>query len=233
MIRLRQIALVATDLDTSAAELGDALGASVCFRDPGVATFGLHNVLFAVGQRFVEIVSPTEEGTTAGRLLERRSGDGGYMVIFQVDDLGPVRERAAEMDVRLVYTADGKGVTGLHFHPRDLGGAIVSVDQTDNWAAWPWAGTEWMESSSGAAFDDLVGVEIQAADPDGLAERWSAFLDRPVVDGVITLDDGGTVRFVSDDDDRGDGVSGISVRAVDRSRAGSKLRVVGVDMKVL
>ena len=61
-----------------------ALGLGEPFRDPGVGSFGLHNVVCALGEDFLEIVSPTQDGTAAGRHLERR-GEGGYMLIFQLD----------------------------------------------------------------------------------------------------------------------------------------------------
>ena len=84
-MRLRQIALVAHDLDSTLASLCEELGADVCFQDPGVGAFGLHNGLLALGDTFLEVVSPTQDGTTAGRYLDRRGGDGGYMVLLQLD----------------------------------------------------------------------------------------------------------------------------------------------------
>src|SRR5262249_29674914 len=93
MMRLRQVALVARDLDRAATDFCAVLGIEVAFRDPGVATFGLHNAVMPIGDTFLEIVSPVEAKTTAGRFLERRGGDGGYMVIFQCDDLDPQRQR--------------------------------------------------------------------------------------------------------------------------------------------
>jgi hypothetical protein len=50
VIRLRQVALLARDLDAARAEVEveveASLGLEVCNRDPGVGVFGLHNVLF-------------------------------------------------------------------------------------------------------------------------------------------------------------------------------------------
>ena len=47
-MRLRQVALVAEDLSAAEADIEAKLGLSVCFRDPGVAAFGLGNVLYDV-----------------------------------------------------------------------------------------------------------------------------------------------------------------------------------------
>ena len=77
---------MAADLAAAETAIVDRLGVSMCFRDPGVGEFGLHNALFPIGDRLLEVVSPTEPGTTAGRLLDRRGGDGGYMAIFETDE---------------------------------------------------------------------------------------------------------------------------------------------------
>ena len=53
-IRLRQIALVARDLDQITRDLHDVLGLEVGFRDPGVKVFGLQNALFPVGSQFID-----------------------------------------------------------------------------------------------------------------------------------------------------------------------------------
>ena len=69
-IRLRQVALVATDLDTVVKALETELGLRSPFHDPGVSEFGLHNAVFSLGDSFLEVVSPVRAGTTAGRYLE-------------------------------------------------------------------------------------------------------------------------------------------------------------------
>ena len=111
MIRLRQVALVASDLDPVVAGLCGALGLDVCYVDPGVGEFGLHNALMLIGDQFLEVVSPTRDGTTAGRLLERRArddgnGDGGYMAIYEVDDLDARVEHVQGAGVRVVWSVD-------------------------------------------------------------------------------------------------------------------------------
>ena len=82
-IQLRQICLVAKDLNPVIDDLTEVLGINRCFIDPGVRTFGLENTLMCVGRNFLEVVAPVEEGTAGGRYLNRRGGDGGYMVICQ------------------------------------------------------------------------------------------------------------------------------------------------------
>lgn len=209
-MRLRQVAFVAEDLSLVEATIEESLGLSLCFRDPGVKVFGLKNALYPIGEQLLEVVCPIQPGTTAGRLLEKRGGDGGYMVIFQVDDLASVRQRLNETGVRIVFEAVAQGVLGLHLHPRDIGGAIVSVDQTDEWESWPWAGPSWRDHIDTSVVTAISAVEIQAENPETMARRWSEVLGYPAEKTTIALDEG-EVRFVEVTDGRGEGVSAVEL----------------------
>lgn len=85
-LRVRQIALIARELAPVVDDIREVFGLEVAYRDPQVAAFGLENTVFPVGNQFLEVVAPTREGTAGGRYLDRRNGDGGYMVICQCDD---------------------------------------------------------------------------------------------------------------------------------------------------
>jgi hypothetical protein len=155
-MRLRQVALVAAELAPVEAGIIEELGVKLCYRDPDVGVFGLKNALFPIGDKLLEVVSPVQEGTTAGRLLEKRNGDGGYMVILQVDDLAAMKARFDANGVRVVFTAVRSGITGIHLHPKDIGAAILSVDQTDNWDDWGWAGPSWRHRIATRVVNDMV-----------------------------------------------------------------------------
>lgn len=220
MMRLRQLVLVARELRPVEHALIDTLDLEVCYRDPGVGHFGLRHGLYTIGDRLLEVVAPKRSGTTAERYLDRRGGDGGYMVILQVDDLAAHRSHIAEHEIRVAFDADAPGIEGIHLHPADVGGAILSIDQADPPESWAWAGPDWAYHANSSVVSDMVGAEIQADDPDTMATRWSTVLDRPVgPDRTIDLDDA-TLRFVDATDGRGDGLSAIDVVAVERSRAG-------------
>ena len=171
-MRLRQVALVARELEPVVEDLCAVLGLEVCFRDPGVSEFGLHNALMPIGSCFLEVVSPTRPDTTAGRLLDRRGGDGGYMVIVQTDDLARDRERLAALGVRIVWQIALPDAQTIHLHPRDVGAAILSLDQMPEPEAWRWAGPSWRSFVKTGVTKALVGVELQSPEPGALAARW-------------------------------------------------------------
>jgi len=175
-VRLRQAVVVASDLDAAVESLRGELGLGEPFADPGVAAFGLRNAVFALGDCFLEVVSPAAPGTAAGRHLERLGGDGGYMVMFQVADTGAARRRVERMGIRVVWQIDLPDISGTHLHPADVGGAIVSLDTPRPAGSWRWGGPEWTGRAGAGAPGRLDGVAIAAQDPAGSAERWAGAL---------------------------------------------------------
>jgi catechol 2,3-dioxygenase-like lactoylglutathione lyase family enzyme len=232
-MRLRQIALVAKDLAAAETDIRAVLGLDYAYDDPGVGKFGLKNAVFPVGESFLEVVSPKQEGTTAGRLLEKRGGDGGYMVILQVPDIAEARARIAAAKARVVEQADfqdGK-VAMSHVHPRDIGGAILSLDYMDPWDRWEWGGPGWRDHVRTDTSVGLVGAELQADDPAGMARRWGEVLGRKPAqagEGWRIALDGGEIRFVAVRDGRGEGLGGFDVAVRDPSAVAASARARGL-----
>jgi hypothetical protein len=181
--RLRQVALVARDCGQVSGELRRAFGWPPPFHDPGIGRFGLTNAVFAVGDTFVEVVTPAQPETTAGRYLTRRGGDGGYMAIFQVRDLAAARRRVARLGVRVVWTADLPDIAATHLHPGDVPGAIVSLDWAAPEQSWRWAGPSWTGRVPGHAPGGVTGLTIEVNDPPAAARRWAAVLGISGPDG--------------------------------------------------
>jgi hypothetical protein len=210
--RLRQVALVASDCGETVRQLRGGFGWAAPFCDPGVGRFGLTNAVFAVGDTFVEVVSPVQPATTAGRYLERRGGDSGYMAIFQMPDLAAARQRAADAGVRVVWTADLPDIAGTHLHPKDVPGAIVSLDWADPPQAWRWAGPEWTGHAAPHRPGGLAGLTIEVADPAGAAARWAQVLGLAVTgesgSAVIALESAGQdLRFAPVTPGCGEGIT--------------------------
>jgi hypothetical protein len=160
------------------------------YADPDVAYFGLENAVYAIGDTFLEVVSPVQADTAAGRSLDRRGDECGYMVMFQVDDFDAARERARAASVREVFSVDVDEIREVHLHPADIGGAIVSLSEPRPAESWKWGGPDWDHRS---ALGRIAGIRVAVAEPAAVRERWEAV--------VGELPDG--VEFVADAANRG------------------------------
>src|SRR5258708_21971865 len=174
-MKLRQCVFVCKDLEASRAELCDTLGLDVAYRDPGVAKWGLANVVCPTGHDFLEIVAPTQPGTSAGRYIERRKGDGGYMVIIQVPDAVAERQRVTGLGVRAVEQKDMLGYKYTHFHPSDTAGVLLSPDHTNAPAGtdpplwWPPAERGWPKHARPGGPHRAWGVPVPPPHPHARA----------------------------------------------------------------
>jgi hypothetical protein len=216
MVRLRQAVLAARDLDTVAGALRSSLGLGEPFHDPAVGHFGLRNAVMALGDTFVEVVSPEQDGTAAGRFLDRRGTDSaGYMLMFQLDDLASARERVKALGVRTVFSVDLDDIADDHLHPRDMGGAIVALDRPSPAGSWRWGGPAWEARVPQFEPGGVRGATVRAADPVAMASRWAEVLGLPVHDDAIAVD-GGTVQFIPAGDES-EGLAGVALEASGRS----------------
>lgn len=232
MVRLRQVAFAAHDLAAAETALVDALGVRLCYRDPNVRVFGLENALFPVGDQFLEIVSPVQDDTTAGRLLAKRGGDCGYMALFQVDDLGPVEERLERAGVRVVFDAHTDEIRGLHLHPKDVPGAIVSVDVPRDPADWPWAGPGWRDHVDTSVVSAITGLTVSVDDPAAAVRIWGEVLGIPPVGHRLDLDDA-SVRFEPVGTDARRGITHLELATPRPDLAGTTSEVLGVLIDVV
>jgi len=222
-LRVRQIALIARQLAPVVDDIRDVFGLEVAFRDPAVKTFGLENAVFPVGNQFLEVVAPIKEGTAGGRYLDRRNGDGGYMVICQCDDQAPRKRRAEELGIRKAMEHDEPEFRIMQLHPRDTGGCFLEIDQQlGDTSEWMPAGKSWKSAVHTEVVRGIAGAEIQTPDPTDLAERWGKIVELPVqhnAAGQANLHfDNADVRFVKDTDGRGEGLSGVDLIVANRER---------------
>jgi hypothetical protein len=225
MLRLRQICLVAEGLTPAVDDLTDVLGLATCFHDPAVGAYGLENALLPVGSNFLEVVAPIQENTAGGRYLDRRGGDGGYMVILQCDNVEARRTRMGALEVRIANPLNYNDFTGLQLHPRDTGGCMLETDEMDGdqSADGPWhpAGNAWKDAVRTERTTAMVGAELQSPDPAALAPRWAHILDKQVSTGEngnpeVILDNA-SLRFVEVTDGRGEGLGGVDLKVADRA----------------
>jgi Glyoxalase-like domain len=179
-LRLRQICLVAPQLEPVISDIADIMGLSVCYRDGNVAKYGLENALLPVDTILLEVVAPFQPGTAAGRFLEKTGGRGGYMAIFCCDDPDARGARANALGVRTANVITHAPYHGVQLHPRDCRAAFIEFNHTDGsddvLGRYPPAGPDWQNHIRTDVTQALTEVEMQSPDPQGLAEHWGRII---------------------------------------------------------
>jgi hypothetical protein len=86
----------------------------------------------------------------------------------------------------------------------------------------PAGGAGWPVARRDDVVSAYTAVEMQSADPRGLADRWSKIAEVPLRNdsrGRLELPlDNASIRFVEATDGRGEGLGGIDVVVADRQR---------------
>ena len=114
----------------------------------------------------------------------------------------------------------------MQFHPGDTGGAFFELDwdpKNEPEGHWePAGGDGWDKAQRTDVITRYSTVELQAHEPQAMAEGWAA------IAGIAVKQDGygqtylplenADVRFIEATDGRGDGLGGIDLVVADRQR---------------
>jgi hypothetical protein len=186
-MRLRQICLVAPQLEPVIADIAAIMGLAECYRDGNVAKYGLVNALLPVDTILLEVVVPFRDGTAAGRFLEKTGGRGGYMAIFCCEDPDARAKLANAIGVRTANVITHAPYHGVQLHPRDCRAAFIEFNHTDGsddvLGPYPPAGPEWQKFIRKDVTQALTGVEMQSPDPLALAEHWGRIIGVAITRG--------------------------------------------------
>jgi hypothetical protein len=225
--RLRQICLVAPKLTSVVDDIAAILELEVCYRDPGVAKYGLENALFPIGTKFLEVVAPIHKGTAAGRFLEKSAGHGGYMVIFDCGDAERRRRHAEQLGVRVANVIEYPDYLGIQLHPADTGAAMIEFNHTpggeDIFGPYHPAGPDWSKAVRTSQTKAMVEIELESAAPQKLAAHWAKVIEAPVCrsaegDPRIVLQ-GAAIRVVTVPAGTPDRLGGLRIAVADVARA--------------
>ena len=222
-LRLRQICLVAPQLEPVIGDIAAIMGLEVCYRDGNVAKYGLENALLPVDTILLEVVAPFQPGTAAGRFIDKTGGRGGYMAIFYCDDPDERGRNANALGVRTANVIDHAPYHGVQLHPRDRRAAFIEFNHTDGsddvLGPYPPAGPDLQKSIRKDVTQALTGVEMQSPEPEVLAQHWGRILGIPVSkaagrDVQLALPNA-VIRFVQG---KADIMSGLTFRVADVAR---------------
>jgi len=128
--RLDHVGIAVADLDAARRFYQDVLGLQPTHEEV-IADQGVHELLFRLGDAFVQLVAPLGPDTPVGRFLARR-GEGLHHVGYAVQDLAGTLEelRAAGLGVIDERPRVGSGGTLIAFvHPKSVHGVLVELVQ--------------------------------------------------------------------------------------------------------
>ncbi|KIW62524.1 hypothetical protein PV04_10691 [Phialophora macrospora] len=242
--RLRQIALVAKDLDRARYLLTTVLGTEVVFVDPQVAQWGLKNFLVAIGGDIIEVVSPFTAGTTAGRLLEKK-GDGGYMIIMQTLDAAARRKYIESRALAKVIFSHSHGdVECVQYHPKGIaGGMMPELDShapsptnptplDSAFSPWHACGPEHEKYLSGmrrCSHLKLLNATLRLApgqtDVQAAAQQWQDYFGVRR-DGSQLAFTNASLRFIPGVDGQPEGLESITIEVKGKKRFEDMLEIV-------
>ncbi|MFT3976443.1 MAG: VOC family protein [Sphingomonas bacterium] len=184
-LRLRQICLVAPDLEPAVDDMAAILGVPVCHRDPRVRVFGVENALFAVGTTFIEIIAPLSQDTAAARFLERSGGQGGYIALFDCPDPRRYEANANALGVPTAYTIDRPAdYTAIQLLPRACRATMLEFDRSEGGekltGRYSPAGPGWQRFVDTRVSRAVTGIGAVSPAPHELGAHWAAILRRPL-----------------------------------------------------
>lgn len=128
--RLNHVAIATADLEKSAAQYRDLLGAEVSapLDLPG---HGVTVVFITLPNTKIELLQPLGEGSPVAAFLEKNPSGGMHHLCYEVDDIAAAAERLKAMGARVLGEikpgAHGKPV--LFLHPKDFTGTLIELEQ--------------------------------------------------------------------------------------------------------
>ena len=131
--RINHIAIVVPNLDDSAVNWCDQLGADISapqiLKDHGV------RIVFVRSENgLVELMEPYGEKSPILGFLKRNPEGGMHHICYEVDSIVIARENLTKKGARLL--GDGKVKIGAHgnpvlfLHPKDFNGTLIELEQT-------------------------------------------------------------------------------------------------------
>lgn len=124
------IGIAVDDLDDAVERYRLRLGVEPAHRER-VEDQGVEEVLFPVGESYVQLLGALAPDTPVGRFLATR-GAGVHHLAYRVDDVAVALDALREDDVRLIDETPRRGSRGTliaFVHPKSMGGVLVELVQ--------------------------------------------------------------------------------------------------------
>jgi methylmalonyl-CoA epimerase len=124
------VGIAVADLEAAVAMYASAFGLQPAHRER-VEDQGVEEVLFAVGESYVQLLGALGPETPVGRFLERR-GEGVHHLAYRVEDVAAALASLRAQDVPLIDDAPRPGSRGTlvaFVHPKGFRGVLVELVQ--------------------------------------------------------------------------------------------------------
>jgi len=228
---IRQLVFLAAELEPTLAEARRELGLRQGIRDEqGMADLGFVHEVLTIESTFLEFTAPIGPDTVPARLLAKRGGDLGYMVVLQVEDAEHTKARALDRGLTLVMETPYEGHTITQWHPRGLG-TLAEFDQIRPADSWHYAPRVFQTGCTDVV-GDFTAVSLAVHDPADVAATWADVLEVPVAPDGVSLELAGVqLRFVPADGAAG--LVAVELPATDRAQVGRSVRISGVDFRLV
>jgi len=126
--RLDHVGIAVTDLAAARSLYERAFGLEVAHEEV-IEDQGVHELLFRLGDGWLQLVAPLGPDTPVGRFLTRR-GEGIHHVGYTVDDVARAVHDLSAAGLAVVEPAPriGSGGTTIAFlHPKSTGGVLIEL----------------------------------------------------------------------------------------------------------
>lgn len=128
--QIDHVGIAVADLESAVQEYRRALRLEPAHRER-VESQGVEEVLFPLGESFVQLLGALGPQTPVGRFLSSR-GPGIHHVAYRVDDVAAELSRLRAEGIRLVDETPrpgSRGTTIAFVHPSGMGGVLVELVQ--------------------------------------------------------------------------------------------------------
>lgn len=130
ILDLDHVGIAVPDLDDAVDRYRRTLGVEPSHRER-VEDQGVEEVLFPVGNSFVQLLGALGPDTPVGGFLARR-GPGVHHIAYRVDDVTATLARLRDEGFRLINEVPRRGSREsliAFVHPNDMGGVLVELVQ--------------------------------------------------------------------------------------------------------
>lgn len=130
--RLNHVAIAVPDLEATAAQYRDTLGAKVGAPQDEPA-HGVTVVFIELPNTKIELLHPLGAGSPIAGFLDKNPAGGIHHLCYEVDDILAARDRLTATGARVLGSGEPKigahGKPVLFLHPKDFNGCLIELEQ--------------------------------------------------------------------------------------------------------